>query len=111
MVYFRYSYNFLSWWISWLKYDYGESVEYNVHIYKIPIYDDLKLLTKKRFGRQKYKYIRFSPDSVHSINYNFESELNDGTLTVIIDSTITYEMNDTISSGSSKISYNLNSIK
>jgi len=97
--------------ITELKYDYGESVEYNVHIYKIPIYDELKLLTKKRFGRQKYKYIRFSPDSVHSINYNFESELNDGTLTVIIDSTITYEMNDTISSGSSKISYNLNSIK
>ena len=97
--------------ITELEYHYGESVEYSVHIYKIPIYDELKLLTKKRFGRQKYKYIRYSPDSVHSINYNFDSELNDGTLTVIIDSTITYEMNDTISSGSYQKSYNLNSIK
>lgn len=94
--------------ITELEYHYGEFVEYNVHIYKIPINDELKLLTKKRLGRQKYKYIRYSPDSVHSINYDFESKLNNGILNVFIDSTITYETTDTINSGSTQFSFNLN---
>lgn len=97
--------------ITEIEYYMGGSEEYTVSVYEIPLDSPIELITRKRIGRMKYKYIKLNPDSVHNTRYNFESNLNNGILSIDIDSITTYESYDTLSTGTSQISYNLNSIK
>ena len=85
----------------------GGSVEYTVSVYEIPLDSPIELVTRKRIGKMNYKYLRLNPDSVHTTRYTFESNLNNGILSIDIDSITTYESYDTLSSGKIQFKYNI----
>jgi len=85
----------------------GGSVEYTVSVYEIPIDSTIELITRKRIGKMNYKYMRLNPDSVHTTRYTFESNLNNGILSIDVDSITTYESYDTLSSGKIQFKYNI----